>query len=199
MHKTFISFHHDNEEQLKDAIVRLGDESEFIDKSVDDGDIDPNLDEATIMRKIREKYLYNSTVTLVLVGWKTASRPYINSELQASLRDTANNKHNGLLAVICDDLYEQIYTSDHCKCGEEIRVKDSALWRAYIPDLVRRNHEYNGRNCHFTQHDVYCSILKFSTFLKDPSRYVDCAYDKREDSRFEIIKTLDAHTPRIGG
>ena len=198
MHKTFVSFHHDDEEQLKDEILRRGDAEEFIDKSVGDGDIDPDLDEATIMRKIREEYLYDSTVTLVLVGWETARRPYINSEVQASLRDTANNKHNGLLTVIRDDLYDKIYTSGKCECGERIRVTAGALWTTYVPDLVRKNHQYSGRSCHFTQNDVYCAILKFATFLKDPSVHIDRAYDKRDDTRFEIKKRLDAQTPKIG-
>ena len=198
MHKTFISFYHEGEGHLKDEVVRQGHEGEFIDKSVGDGDIDPFLEEDTIMRKIREEYLYDSTVTLVIVGWKTAFRPYINSEIQASLRDTSNNRHNGLFAAIRDDLYERMYSRSTCKCGTPVGVVDEALWTKYVPDLIRKNHEFDGSGCHFNQNDVYCGVFKYSNFIKDPSKYVDAAFEKRQDPRFEIRKLLDQSTPRIG-
>ena len=54
MHKTFISYHHKNEQDLKDEIVKKGgDKGDFMDKSVEDGDIEPSLSEDTIMRKIK--------------------------------------------------------------------------------------------------------------------------------------------------
>ena len=40
MHKTFISYHHKNEQDLKDEIITKGSKEFFIDKSVKDGDID---------------------------------------------------------------------------------------------------------------------------------------------------------------
>ncbi|WP_227255785.1 TIR domain-containing protein [Bacillus thuringiensis] len=88
MHKTFISYHHKNEQDLKDKIIeKLGGE-DFLDLSVSDGEIDTNLGEDEIMHIIRENYLHDSTVTVVLIGWETAQRPFVNSEIQASLRDT---------------------------------------------------------------------------------------------------------------
>ena len=73
MHKTFISYHHAREQELKDQIIEKGVEGgEFIDKSVTDGDIDTDLSEDTIMRKIREDYIGDSTVVIVLVGEETA-------------------------------------------------------------------------------------------------------------------------------
>ena len=75
MHKTFISYHHDNEQKYKEDIIKDFGEENFIDKSVGDGEIDTDLDESKIMEIIRTDYLQDSTVTLVLVGSETAERP----------------------------------------------------------------------------------------------------------------------------
>lgn len=199
MHKTFISYHHANEQDIKDDIIKRFGGADFIDKSVGDGDIDPTLSEDRIMTLIRTEFLYDSTVTLVLIGSETSRRPYVNSEIQASLRDTDNNKHNGLLAVIRDELYDSIYSTSTCSCGHSIRVKDSGSYERYVPDLIRKNHEYGGQQCHFGGGDVYCAIIKYSTFRSEPERYIEQAYDKRDDKRFIIRKTCSAGVPRIGG
>lgn len=197
MHKTFISYHHDNEQELKEELIKYFDAEDFIDASVGDGEIDTNLDEEEIMRIIRDDYLHDSTVTLVLVGWETSQRPYVNSEIQASLRDTTKNKHNGLLAVIRDEVYDCIYSSGTCQCGCRVRSENSDYYCRYVPNLVRKNHEHHGK-CHYNDTEVYCSIVKYSTFKSDPEKYVNEAFNKRDDSSIEIKKIPDPGTPGIG-
>lgn len=107
MHKTFISYHHAGEQDLKEAIIRKGVAGgEFIDKSVSDGDINTDLSEDTIMRKIRSEYIQDSTVVVVLIGEDTTQRPYVNSEIQAALWSNPT----GLIGVVRDELYDKVYT-----------------------------------------------------------------------------------------
>lgn len=146
MHKTFISYHHDSEQDLKDSLISIFGEEDFIDASVGDGDISEYLSEDLIMQIIREEYLQDSTVTLVLVGLETARRPFINSEIQASLRDTSNNKHNGILAVVRDEIYDVIYSQGQCKCNCSVRFRSSSFER-YIPNLISKNNKYFGDKC----------------------------------------------------
>ena len=69
MHKVFISYHHANDQVYKECLVRLGENHEiFIDRSVDTGDISDKLSDEAIREKIRDEYLRDSTVTIVLVG-----------------------------------------------------------------------------------------------------------------------------------
>ena len=198
MHKTFISYYHNDEQDLKDEITNKYGNEDFIDNSVGNGEINPYLNEDDLMRIIREEYLHDSTVTLVLVGACTASRPYVNSEIQASLRDTLYNKHNGLLAVIRDDVYNIIYTNGICKCGCKIRVPEPTRFNSYIPNLVIKNNIYEGQKCHYNDKDVYCSIIKYSTFLKDVEYYINQAYEKRDNSSMVIKKIPDEGTQKIG-
>lgn len=198
MHKTFISYHHMNEQELKDELIKKFDKEDFLDVSVGDGEIDPDLDEDKIMDMIRNDYLHDSTVTLVLVGWETSERPYVNSEIQASLRDTSQNKHNGLLAVIRDDLYDNIYSNGKCSCGCDIRTPNSGYYDKYLPNLVKKNHEYQGNKCHYTDAEVYCSLVKYSLFKLDPEKYINAAFDKRDNESLVIKKIPDEGTPGIG-
>ncbi|WP_040288174.1 TIR domain-containing protein [Alicyclobacillus hesperidum] len=196
MHKTFISYYHEDEQDLKDKIVEKFSGEDFIDKSVHDGDIDPDNTEETIMRTIREDFLSDSTVTLVIVGENTAKRPFVNSELQASLW---GDNPNGLLAVVRDSVYDKIYksgscTSPDCNCGTTLRIPTDK-YRQYLPELVYKNRQ--GPSPHFTDDEVYCSLIKYSSFIKNPEKYIDEAFNKRESGNFDIHKKLSPETPKI--
>ena len=99
-HKVFVSFHQIDESEaegfidsFQDAfiprVLGASDEDDFIDS--DDTDY--------VMDQIREKYLTDSTVTLVLVGKCTWARRYVDWEVYSSLRNDKNNKRSGLLAI----------------------------------------------------------------------------------------------------
>jgi len=53
-----------------------------------------------VMRRIRELYLKDSTVTIVLVAGCTWARKFVDWEVQASLRQPKDGKPNGLLAIL---------------------------------------------------------------------------------------------------
>lgn len=72
-HKTFISYHHANDEQYKREFKEIFADIHdvIIPWDVEVGDIDPNQKTETIRRKIRDEYLRDSTVTIVLIGSNT--------------------------------------------------------------------------------------------------------------------------------
>lgn len=181
MHKTFLSYHHTNEQDLKDEIIeKFGGES-FIDKSVSDGDISTiNVSEYNIMREIRENYLGDSTVTVVLIGKETASRPFVNSEIQASLW---GDNPAGLLGVIRDEIYSSMFGSGICSdtlCNCGIRVRTIAWgYESYLPWLIRENHRYSKVVHHYHDTVVYCSLVKYSSFIRNCEFYINQAFDKR--------------------
>lgn len=149
------------------------------------------------MRIIRDDFLADSTVTLVIVGYETARRPFVNSEIQASLW---GSDHNGLVTVVRDEVYDLIYqpskcTSSLCNCGITLRSRTSN-YEYYLPELVHKNHEYDGTTAHYTDDEVYSAILKYSTFIKNPERYIDEAFAKRKGN-FNIKKKLSPETAKI--
>ena len=79
--KVFISYHHRNDQCHKQALLDFNEEHGiFIDASVDTGDIDDSLSNQAIRRKIRDEYLANSTVTILLVGTETKYRKHSSGE-----------------------------------------------------------------------------------------------------------------------
>ena len=102
-HKCFISYHHDDEQEVKEFIDTFDHSRDiFISRGIGagmDGDIIQSIDDDYIKQRIRSKYLRDSTVTIVLIGHCTWSRRFVDWEIAASLRNTATSKRNGLLAI----------------------------------------------------------------------------------------------------
>lgn len=100
MHKVFISYHHANDQSYKDQLVAMATWHElFIDHSVDTGDISDNHDDQRIREIIRDDYLQDSTVTIVLVGTETSKRKHVDWEIYSSMIDGRRNKKSGVLVV----------------------------------------------------------------------------------------------------
>jgi hypothetical protein len=102
-HKCFISYHHDNQTEV-DAFVATfdSDRDVFISRGLGtemSQDIIDSTDTAYVMRQIRELYLRDSTVTIVMLGKCTWARRYVDWELQASLHHGDTVTPNGLLAI----------------------------------------------------------------------------------------------------
>ena len=99
-HKCFVSFHHADEDEVAKFIEDF--EDAFIPKvlgvSNEDDFIDSD-DTDYVMDQIREKYLTDSTVTIVLVGKCTWARRCADWEVYSTLRNDKNNKRSGLMAV----------------------------------------------------------------------------------------------------
>lgn len=101
-HRVFVSYHHRLDEEYKTLFERrFGDVFEVIlPGSVSVGDIDPSLPNETIRQKIRDDYLSDTTVTIVLIGAQTWQRMHIDWEIGSSIRDTKHNPRSGLLGIL---------------------------------------------------------------------------------------------------
>lgn len=99
-HKCFISYHQEDEDEAGSFIDTYGDV--FIAKVLgvsDEDDFIHSDDTDYVMRRIRELYLTDSTVTIVLVGKCTWARKYVDWEIASTLRNDATNKRSGLLGI----------------------------------------------------------------------------------------------------
>ena len=98
-HKCFISYHHDDQKAVDDFMAKF--EGTFIRRGLamsDDVISSNNTD--YVMQRIRELYLHDSTVTIVLIGKCTWARRFVDWEVQASLRNPKNGPSpNGLVAI----------------------------------------------------------------------------------------------------
>lgn len=98
-HKVFISFHHDDQ-TYKESFSQMMD-SDIVDESVGDGDIDDtNLSTDRIRQIIRDDFIRDATVTVVLIGPCTWQRKHVDWEIGSSLRSTKLNSRCGLLGIL---------------------------------------------------------------------------------------------------
>ena len=101
-HKVFVSYHHANDQAYKNAFEEIFTNTYdiLVSKSVKIGDIDVNLKTETIRQKIRDDYLRDSTVTVVLIGSQTWQRKHVDWEIGSSIRHTQYNSRSGLIGII---------------------------------------------------------------------------------------------------
>ena len=98
-HKVFISYYHEDQAYKDWFIQMMGDD--IVDESVGDGDIDDdNLATETIRQYIRDGFIRDATVTIVLIGPCTWQRKHIDWEIGSSLRATRLNSRCGLLGIL---------------------------------------------------------------------------------------------------
>jgi hypothetical protein len=138
-----------------------------------------------IMRRIREDYLSDSTVTIHLIGKYSGEnrgwleQQYIKRELQASLYDSATNTKNGVLGIVLPPMHDAVYRGIYrcTTCGGShnlVSIDDETTisefsYNFYIP---------NGK-CSHTDDERYCVLVSWSDFVADPNAFVEAAFDKR--------------------
>ena len=102
-HKVFISYHHDDQDEVLDFVETFDEERDvFIRRGlgIEMGqDIIDSDNTDYVMHRIRVLYLLDSTVTIVMMGKCTWARRYVDWEIQASLRHGETVTPNGLLGV----------------------------------------------------------------------------------------------------
>ena len=98
-HKVFISFHNCDLKWKERFVEEM--EDRIIDESVDTCDIDDtNMKTAEVRRIIRDDYIRDATVTVVLIGRETWQRKHVDWEIGASLRASNHNKRTGLVGIV---------------------------------------------------------------------------------------------------
>lgn len=184
-HRCYISF---KTEDLwyKKEIQKWSDNDkvDMIDKSLD---IPINSeDEDYIMRKIREDYLSDSTVTIFLIGLHSAEnlgwseQRFIKRELQASLYDGKGNTRNGILGVVLPSMYDSIYKGQYtCQiCGKNhntVAINDETVVKEFGRNYYLNNHG----KCAYNEDDRFCVLVRWDDFKKDPNSYIEQAFNKR--------------------
>ncbi len=101
-HKTFVSYHHEKDQRYRNLFENMfaNHYDIMLSKSVQIGDINPSLGTDRIRQIVRDNYLHDSTVTVVLIGTQTWQRKHVDWEIGSSIRDTRNNSRSGLLGIL---------------------------------------------------------------------------------------------------
>ena len=196
MHKLFISYHRANDQYYKDQLLSINDRSDiFIDRSVDTDDISDDLDDATIREKIRDEYLRDSSVTILLVGLETKKRKHVDWEIYSSMYDGKVNKRSGVLVINLPSTNCTYYTASHA--GEKERVyPENTSWISidnrkeyesrypYMPDRIVDN---------LLNNDAEISVANWSKIENNSdtlSFLIDATYSDRTNCKYDLSRPM---------
>jgi len=196
-HKVFISYHHANDEKYKTDLLDINERvGVFIDESVDTGDIDPDLSDETIRVKIRDEYLRDSSVTILLVGTETATRKHIDWELYSSMIDGQVNKKSGLVVIQLPSTNPQYFTAAHGDDEKKLLYPEISSWCS-----IDSRSEYERRYPYLPARiidqllaeGVKVSITQWTRLGENPENLallIDYAYSGRAANNYDLSRTM---------
>ena len=194
MHKVFISYHHSTDQQYKEELVEFGERySIFVDRSVDTGDIPDAWSDEQIRRAIRDQYLRDSTVTLVLVGTETRRRKHVDWEIHSSMYDGSVNKRSGIVVINLPGI------SDHSSApyGDEekqLLYPDIASWTT-----INKRSEYERRYPYMPgriidnlmKSDVKISVVPWERINGTTLEFlIEAAFRNRANCRYDLSQPM---------
>lgn len=145
-HKVFISYYHTGHQAYKEYLMKMNLNGDlFVDMSVRNGDIDDkNMSAEQIRVKIRDEFIKDSTVLILLCGKNTKGRKHIDWELNAAMFDTEKNPKMGILVINLPESNNSIRRASKRE-GELITynnnwwsVKTREEYRVKYPDMPER-------------------------------------------------------------
>lgn len=167
-HKVFISYHHADKEEVEKFIEDFDDKHDvFIARALGRGmadDIINSTNTSYVMRRIRELYLKDSTVTIVMLGKCTWARRYVDWEIQASLRNSPNYVPNGLLGV-------KLPSYDNKHCPNRLNL-----------NLIDPNSD---------QEDCYARVIKYPSSKQSLAVAIENAFNARTNRKNLIVNPRD--------
>lgn len=193
MHRVFISYHHANDQEYEDKLVKWAEKNNvFENYSVDTGDISDELSDEEIRIKIRDEYLSDTRVTLLLVGTETKNRKHVDWELYSSMHDGKINKKSSIIVVMLPST-----KCTHFRAAfqnERDTIYPNSSWKSlktkvecrerypYMPERIIDNLVHDGAKI---------SIINWSDL--SPSRLkmmVDNAYDYAGKQDYDLSSSM---------
>lgn len=121
---------------------------------------------------------------------------WIYREIRCALREEKDNALNGIIVVMPDDIYNQLYSSSSCaKTG----TRTVNLNREIYPPILKENYnnKKQGKNttqcgcCFNIVDDSYIPVVKLSTFNSNMKYYIELAKEKRNHAGdYNIVKEI---------
>jgi len=200
-HKVFISYHHSNDQSYKDSLLHWNSDNNyeiFIDGSVDTGDLDEDLSDNAIREIIRDEYLRDTTVTILLVGTETKNRKHVDWEVFSSMYDGKVNKKSGVLVIQLPSTGCTTYTAAHGDEEKDAIYSDNENWIS-----VKTRKEYEERYPYLPQRiidnllksDVKLSVTNWDR-LTSPDKLkllIDLTYRDKADCNYDLSRSM----PRV--
>lgn len=194
MHKIFISYHRRRDQFYKESLVKFAKENSiFIDASVNTGDIPDEYDDEHIRKIIRDDYLRDSTVTIVLVGTGTKHRKHVDWEIHSSMYDGTANKKSGILVINLPGVSGH-YTAAFGDKEKKLVYPENTSWTSvdtrieyerrypYMPDRIIDN---------LLSSRVTISVVPWKRINVARLKFlIDATFQNRSDCKYDLSRPM---------
>lgn len=197
--KTFISYKYSEAKDLRDEIIeKLGEDAQYYKGETSES---PDLTDrkTETIKEYLKQMIHGTSVTIVVISPNMKKSDWIDWEIKYSLkeitREDKTSRTNGIVGVIMkvnnsyDWFIEVVEKKDGCSI---LNYKSNKL-----PDIVKVNRanliepEYVCEECRTIDKLIgsYISLIKEEDFLKEPSKYIENAWEKSQKiSKYDIKK-----------
>lgn len=194
-HRVFISYHHANDQAYKDSLAKFSEENDiFIDASVDIDEIDDDLDDEAIREKIRDEYLRDSSVTILLVGTGTKGRKHVDWELYSSMYNGKINKQSGILVITLPTTKCINYFAAHGQVEKSTIYPENKLWTGIDEraEFERRYPEMPDRIIdNLLSGGAKISVTNWEKLTPDKLRFlIDVTYSDRTNAEYDLSRPM---------
>ncbi|WP_338951219.1 TIR domain-containing protein [Fusobacterium nucleatum] len=200
-HKTFISYKHSEAQKLRDDIIKaLGKDAVYYRGETSNS---PDLSDTSTenIKKALTDMMFDTSVTIVVISPNMTESNWIDWEIEYCLKNINRKDRishiNGVVGVIMK------YNGGYEWFKKKKRKDDGCIISSYdenkVYDIINKN-RYN-QNPKKYSCDVcktvdsltgsYIAYVEEETFLSNPNKYINNAYDKSEDNAagYNITKT----------
>jgi len=194
----FVSYHHGNYWLYKDSLCTWNQtHGIFEDLSVNSRDIPDDLPDQTIRKKIRDEYLRDSTVTIVLVGTGTRRRKHVDWEIYSSMFDGAVNKKSGILVINLPTINCTFFTAAHAQPEKDMLYPNEHSWISlqdnwteyerrypYMPDRLLDN---------IVTEQAYISVVDWRVATQNPTTLrwlIEMTHVDRTQAVYDLSRQL---------
>nr|WP_228277082.1 TIR domain-containing protein [Aliarcobacter cryaerophilus] len=151
--KCFVSYYHKDDSKYKESFLNIMDDL-TVSKSVKNGDISSDVSDEYVKQLIQKKYLYDTTVLVILIGPKTKCRKHVDWEISGALNFKVGESYAGLLGL---------------KLPEHDDYGTRSTTHSKIPDRLADNFKSG-----------YAIIRDYTTDSKKLQEYIELAYKNRK-------------------
>ena len=190
-HKVFISYYHKDDQEFKNALLDANDEyGLFEDYSVHEDEIDDTgMTDEQIRYEIRDNYIRNATVLLLLCGENTKKRKHIDWEIHAAMYDSDVNPQMGILVVNLPTIKQSMIA---CNDDEQEIMGDDLNWVLLKKDEseIKNNYPYfpDRISTNIAREGVSISVVNWDVIAKDLEKLkelIDTAFDRRKTNDYD--------------
>jgi len=200
-HRVFISYYHHDDQRYKDYLIKMQEfnietmqmQSIFEDFSVHENEIDDTgLSSEQIRCIIRDEYIKDATVLILLCGENTKKRKHIDWELHAAMYDSPANRQMGIIVINLPTINQGIRASSEeekpllSDFGQWYSIDNRAEFEAQYPYMPSRIID------NFVK-EVPITVVEWSRIENHPTilkQLIDNAFNRRFDFTYDHSSPL---------